>query len=376
MICIETGGAKNNRVVIVALYSIVKESFQIYYDITEIMGILIDRFMELDIPNCVKVHEIFCRVSKQFDELDVFYDWCKTVGIARSSEYPEVERITQKKLEVMDEFIRDKSALAQSKRGRSEEKNNDAMRELQEPEIIEEDMNAIKALPPPEGFCAEENGQLPEENEKKQDSYGRNNATTLEADLLNLGEIPVTSEEHGDKLALALFDGGGAAKAPPQTQTWEAFPSDDPADWETALVQSASCLSNQKATLGGGFDTLLLDGMYQQANTATVVASGVAHGSASSVAFGSAGQPPTMLALPAPPMASGGGMPLMPGSADPFAASLVVAPPPYVQMSEMEKKQKLLVEEQLMWQQYAKDGMQGQLGMAKLQQVNYNTHSY
>ncbi|KAG2260448.1 hypothetical protein Bca52824_079742 [Brassica carinata] len=73
--CRPAGSARNNRVVIVALYPIVKESFQIYYDVTEIMGVLIERFMELDIPDSVKIHDIFCRVSKQFEELDQFYSW-------------------------------------------------------------------------------------------------------------------------------------------------------------------------------------------------------------------------------------------------------------------------------------------------------------
>ena len=53
---------------------------------------------------------------------------------------------------------------------------------------------------------------------------------------------------------------------------------------------------------------------------------------------------------------------------DPFAASLVVPPPQSMQMSDLEKKQKLLMEEQLMWQQYMRDGMQGQYVTAK-----YNT---
>ncbi|KAL0335160.1 UNVERIFIED_CONTAM: putative clathrin assembly protein [Sesamum radiatum] len=56
--CRPTGAAKDNRVVHVALYPIIKESFQLCYDITEILGILIDRFMELEIPDMVKVHEI------------------------------------------------------------------------------------------------------------------------------------------------------------------------------------------------------------------------------------------------------------------------------------------------------------------------------
>lgn len=66
-----------------------------------------------------------------------------------------------------------------------------------------------------------------------------------------------------------------------------------------------------------------------------------------------------MLALPAP-TANGNGL----GSKnqvtmDPFAASLEVAPPPYVQMNDMERKQRLLMEEQMIWDQYSRNGRQG-----------------
>ncbi|BFG19736.1 hypothetical protein CerSpe_060100 [Prunus speciosa] len=381
--CRPTGEAKTNRVVIVALFPIVKESFQIYYDITEIMGVLIDRFMELEIHDCAKVFEIFCRIGKQFDELDTFYSWCKTIGIARSSEYPEVEKITPKKLEVMEEYIRDKSALAQGRKSvkvllleqqKIEEIDQETNRDEEEEE---EDMNAMRALPPPESFVEESNNKeiepVKEEETKKPQQE--------EGDLLNLGEDAVSSEEHADKLALALFN-GASAEAKTRPPAWEAFA--DEADWETALVQSASHLSHQKASLGGGFDVLLLDGMYQQAEISAAMAgpgSGVS-GSASSVALGSAGRP-AMLALPAPPSSSDHHESSKSNvHVDPFAASLVVPPPSYVQMSDLEKKQKLLVEEQFMWQQYARDGMQGQLGLTKLQHNPHNinmggyTHTY
>lgn len=69
----------------------------------------------------------------------------------------------------------------------------------------------------------------------------------------------------------------------------------------------------------------------------------------------------SMLALPAPPpMANGnGGRNLM--TMDPFAASLEVAPPPYVQMSDMEQKQRLVMEEQMMWDQYNRTGRLGHM---------------
>lgn len=375
LLLIYTGSAKNNRVVIVALYPVVKESFQIYYDITEILGILIDRFMELEVPDSVKVYDIFCRVSKQYDELDSFYGWCKTVGIARSSEYPEVERITYKKLELMDDFIRDKSALAQSKKNVDFQLTNEPEQEQDDNDkdaetTNQEDMNETKALPAPEE-------STPAEEEKKEENVKQETKDTeKEADLLNLGEDSATCDEQADKLALALFDSGNAPvdQAAAGRTAWEAF-KDETADWEMALVQSASNLNHQTAALGGGFDMLLLDGMYQQGATAVAMASAEASGSASSVALGSAGRP-AMLALPAPPTTQAGAT--LP--TDPFAASCAVAPPPFVQMSDLEKKQKLLVEEQLMWQQYARDGMQGQLGITKLQPNTYNmggyTHGY
>ncbi|KAK3414198.1 hypothetical protein EUGRSUZ_I02696 [Eucalyptus grandis] len=375
--CKPTGGAKDNRVVFVALYPIVKESFQIYYEMTEIMGILIDRFMELEIPDCVKVYEIFSRTGKQFEELDIFYGWSKNVGVARSADYPEVEKVTQKKLDLMDEFIKDKSALARGKReGSVEQKNETPVQETsKEANEEEEDPNAVKALPAPENLMEASTGDQDAESlEPKQEEKKAN--VQLEGDLLNLGDDAVTREEHGDKLALALFDGGTPTSVATTTASpWEAF-SDNTPDWEAALVESASNLTNQKKALGGGFDMLLLEGMYHRGTMVAAMggtAGNGSSGSASSVALGSAGRP-AMLALPAPPTSEGSNMPT---GSDPFMASLAVAPPPYVQMSEMEKKQKLLMEEQMMWQQYANNGRQGQVGVTNVQaNYPYNTGGY
>ncbi|WVY94634.1 hypothetical protein V8G54_033722 [Vigna mungo] len=368
--CRPTGAAKNHRIVIVALYPLVKESFHIYYDISDILSILIDRFPDMEVQECVKVYDIFCRVGKQFEELDLFYGWSRNIGIARSSEYPEIERITLKKLEVMEEFIKDKSALAQCNRPEllqnTNEKEEEEEKELEpepepEPEP-EEDPNATKALPPPEEIKEEPVEEVKEEPKEEK-------VVQTEGDLLNLGDDAMTSESQADKLTLALFDGEAAAGAgSTQALPWHAF--DEEADWETALVQSTSNLSNQKPTYSGGFDALLLDGMYKHAEVNRVM-QGPGYGmsgSSSSVALGSAGRP-SMLALPAPPTSGPGD-----SYSDPFAASLTVAPPSYVQMSDMEKKQRLLVEEQMMWQQYAKDGVQGQAAFAKLHSNNTNKY--
>jgi hypothetical protein len=105
--------------------------------------------------------------------------------------------------------------------------------------------------------------------------------------------------------------------------------------------------------MGGGLDPLLLRGMYDQgAARHHVSAQGSASGSASSVAVLPVAP---FLALPGPEGTVVGG--------DPFAASLAVPPPSYVQMAEMERKQELLAQEQRMWAQYRQGGMQGQAGL-------------
>lgn len=351
--CKPTGAARDNRVVSVALYPIVKESFLLYYEIMEVLGVLIERFMELELSLMVRLHEIFSRAAKQLDELDAFYAWSKSTGLCRSSEYPDVEKISVKKLDMMDDYIRERSMAARMPLPEPESDPEP------EPDEEEDDMNAIKALPPPEEEETKEEEVVEvveaakEELKKGQD----------EGDLLNLGSDIPTTEEHGDRLALALFNGAPSAATDTRLPPWEAF-KDSSCNWETALVMHGSHLPNQKASLPGGFDTLILDGMYRQgAVSQAVMASGMpATGSASSVALGSAGRP-SLLALPAPPSA---GDPTI--ITDPFAASLPIPPPAYVQMSDLEKKQKLLVDEQMMWQNYQQDGMRGQVGLAKVQQ--------
>ncbi|XP_039122123.1 LOW QUALITY PROTEIN: putative clathrin assembly protein At1g03050 [Dioscorea cayenensis subsp. rotundata] len=360
--CRPTGAARFNRVVCVALQPLLKESQQIYYDLNEIMSIFIDRFMEMEIPECVRVHSIFTRLSKQLEELDAFYNSCKSSGISRPSDFPQIERITSKKLEVMDEFIKERSNPVKLNPEPEQSPEEEEEEEKEEEGDQNHYSNSIKALPPPTSNEAVIKNEEFEDTEEKKNKNEIKLAQEEEGDLLNLSdELSTANKQHDhDMLALALFD-DGTTTTTTDAPAWEAF-KDEPADWETALVQSASVLSGQRSELGGGFDTLVLNGMYVHADQQVkYVSSGAGQGSASSVALPLMSS--NLLALPAP--AGGGGAGEV---VDPFAASLEVPAPAYVQMSEMEKKQRLLMEEQRMWQQYANDGMQGHLGMVKLQQ--------
>ncbi|XP_025806085.1 putative clathrin assembly protein At4g02650 [Panicum hallii] len=345
--CRPIGAARTNRVVAVSLYPLVKESVQLYCELTEVMAALIEQFAEMETADCERVHALFCSLAKQTEELEAFYSWCKEACVCRQSDVPEVEVVTQKKLGLMDEFIRDRHAAA-SQHGLPPPSPEPAA--SPEPVLVEE--QSIKALPAPE--------EQPTEAQEEDTAQAEPEALLIvadpvdeEADFLNLKADAMPAEEHGQQLVLALFDGNPAGAAP----KGDAF-DHSAADWETALVQSASALASQRAELGGGLSMLVLDGMYSHATANAAVASAQTFsGSASSVALRPPGAP--MLALPAPPGAIG---------ADPFAASALLPPPTYVQMSDMHTKQQLLTQEQIVWQQYGKNGMQGQGPLAMLEQ--------
>ncbi|KAL4319011.1 hypothetical protein GQ457_18G013870 [Hibiscus cannabinus] len=340
--CRPTGVAKDHSVVTAALYEIVKESFQLYYDITEILAIFIDRFMELDLDESLNVRDIFCRQGRQLDELDNFYSWCKTAGIGRSTEYPEIDKITVEKLDLIDELMRDKESAAQRIDGRIPK------------DVPDKRVKKWEATPE----VKERKAPVEKEPEKEKEYEWKAIVGQKEGDLLSLRKHAISSENQAEKLALFLFD-RGAPTRPPPVPGWEAFP--DEADCVSAFFQTSSNLNYQKANLGGGFDALMLDGMYPRVQTVKTMASRglTVTRSASSIVLGSDGRPAAM-GLPAKPSSDGKKTGSIGGS-DPFAVSL--APLAYMQMSDMEKKQWFLEDEQAMLEHYKRNRLQGHFAM-------------
>ncbi|CAI8610343.1 unnamed protein product [Vicia faba] len=377
--CKPNGAAKNNRLLLVAIHHIVRDSFKLYVEICDVLGVLMDRFMEMEYEQCVKAFEFYVRASKKMDELAVFYDWCKDMGIARSSEYPEVQKITDTLLGTLNGFLKEMGG-----RTKSPEMKVKVIGLVKEQEL---GINEVKALPAPEIKSSTPQSQSPPLAPEITNSTPQSQSPPLApepkeaprvlqetGDLLNLrDDDDVLAKEQGNKLAMALFSGVSAVKT---DGLWEEFSSSEvtPAwqkpgaeigkvDWELALVETTSNLLKEKSDLGGGFDSLLLNGMYDQGAVRQHVSStDMSGGSFSSVALPGAGKNAApILALPAPD----GTMQAV-GTQDPFAASLSVPPPSYVQIAEMERKQHLLVQEQNIWQQYGRDGMQGQVGLISI----------
>ncbi|XP_051132482.1 putative clathrin assembly protein At1g03050 [Andrographis paniculata] len=316
--CKPTGAAKRNKFVIVALQPIVTESFNIFYDMTEVIATLIDRFMQLEVLDMVQVHRIFFQVSQQYDELDTFYYWCKSNRIMGASKYPVVEKIPKAKLDTMYDFIHEKSKLLRSNKTGAEP----------------DDERVIKALSPVNVYI---------ERPDNTNEVSKEMIKTQEVgDLLDLSEdSPCDNQDPGNKMALVLYDGNPPA-ATTTTPTsmitvpqWEAFSDSSTTQWETFDNNTPSnwektSLNNHKAS----FNPFMLDGT----------------------------APTTPSALPAPLPGNVG----LPYNADPFAASLAIVPQTTTHMPD--KNQRFLLDQQPHWiqppaQQYPRDGMG--MGMAR-----------
>ncbi|KAM1767749.1 hypothetical protein ACFX12_045805 [Malus domestica] len=106
-----TGAAKTNRLVLISLYSIVQETYDLYRDISDGLALLLDSFFQLQYQSCVNAFHACVKASKQFEELASFYALCKILGVGRTSEYPSVQKISDELLETLQEFLKDQASF-------------------------------------------------------------------------------------------------------------------------------------------------------------------------------------------------------------------------------------------------------------------------
>ncbi|XP_071701260.1 probable clathrin assembly protein At4g32285 [Rutidosis leptorrhynchoides] len=338
--CRPTGNAKNSRMVLIVLQIVLKESFGVYGDMCEALAVLFDRFSEFEYDFGVKAFDEYVYAAKMSDELVGFYTVCKDLGVARSYEFPKVKSISDELLGGLEKVLREKKNVSNNEKNREIVKLDDVSETLT-------NMNEIKALPPPESHKSPPRTAVPVPQPPTED-------------LLNLKDDAMSADAHGNKLPISLFS---APQNMNPNGSWEVLSSNVADDWEVALVESASNLSKQKADMAGGLDSLVLNGMYDQGVVRQHVNNDqLSGGSSSSVVMpGLARNGTSILALPAPD-----GTLQSVGPQDPFAASLAIPPPAYVQIADMEKKQNLLLQEQHVWQQYGSNGMQGQGALMRI----------
>ncbi|KAE8679711.1 AP180 protein [Hibiscus syriacus] len=106
-----TAAAKNNRLVQFSLKAIVRESFDLYRDISDGLGLLLNSFFHLQHQSRINAFQYCVKATRQFEQLSSFYDYCKDLGIGKISEYPRVQQISDELMETLREFLKDQASL-------------------------------------------------------------------------------------------------------------------------------------------------------------------------------------------------------------------------------------------------------------------------
>ncbi|CAL9152577.1 unnamed protein product [Musa hybrid cultivar] len=304
--CRPEGAGISNYVVQYALALILKESFKIYCAINDGIINLVDKFFEMPRHEAVKALEIYRRAGQQAASLSEFYEVCRGLELARNFQFPNLREPPQSFLATMEEYIREAPRVVSISREPLEYPERLLLTYKVEavPATVDEEETPIAE---PES----EPGPLPSTIEVASPATPVKINGSDTGDLLGLNETNSYASAIEDTNALALAIVPADATTNSGTAQDQVF---DPTGWELALVTTPS--SNNatavESKLGGGFDKLTLDSLYDEA------------------AYRQQQQQQQLYGVPPP-------NPFM--TTDPFAMSNQVAAPPAVQMAAMAQQQ-------------------------------------
>ncbi|VAH78752.1 unnamed protein product [Triticum turgidum subsp. durum] len=300
--CRPEGAANTNYLVQYALALVLKESFKIYCAINDGIINLVDKFFEMPRHDALKALEIYRRAGQQAGNLSDFYENCRGLELARNFQFPTLREPPQTFLSTMEEYVKEaprmvpikdplefpERLLLTYKPGESEE--------IPEPVPVQEEVRQM-----------EEPAPVPSLTEAASSPPNTRVADT--GDLLGLSDPnpSVSAIEESNALALAITPTGVNTSTTSTAMQDIGF---DPTGWELALVTTSSSNTNSLAvdsTLGGGFDKLTLDSLYDD---------GTYRQMQQQLPYGAVPHNPFM-------------------ASDPFAVSNQVASPPSVQMAAM-----------------------------------------
>ncbi|KAJ8767446.1 hypothetical protein K2173_017490 [Erythroxylum novogranatense] len=324
--CQPEGAAYCNYLIQYGLALVLKESFKLYCSINDGIINLVDMFFDMSRHDAVKALNIYKRAGQQAENLAEFYEYCKSLDLARSFHFPILRQPPASFLATMEEYIKE-AARAGSNHRRLENEGTPARpnkpEESQVPveeeaeKVEENEQEKVKEEAPPKDEIVEPPPWI----------------STDDIDLLGLNEInPKAAElEQHNALALAIIPPGSENASSSLALTELGKPN--ATGWELALVTTPSNNTSKPAEtkLGGGFDRLLLDSLYED------------EGARRQLQFQNAGY------------GYGGMVAQNPfeQQQDLLMMSYGVAPPTNVQMAMMAQQQQQFQRQQMMQQQQA-----------------------
>ncbi|KAI3963717.1 hypothetical protein MKW98_021957 [Papaver atlanticum] len=368
------GGAYHNYLIQYALALVLKESFKLYCAVNDGIINLMDLYFDMTRHDAVKALNIYKRAGQQAEHLADFYEFCKGLDLARNFQFPTLRQPPPSCLAAMEDYIREAPRTGSVSNKRLEYHEKEQVEEKQEepsppeeekppePEeqkpVVEEEPPQPEPEPEPEPAPLIDTGDflgLSEINPKAAE-FEESNALALAivppgylSSLFLVFNMLFHMSSHFFKLSLRLaivlcaayfkimslilhfvdnFTGGG-----PQTNPGILdFGGTNGSGWELALVThpSSNTAHVAESKLGGGFDQLLLNSLYEDATRRQQQQHQLQQLQQQNIGYG---------------YGMGGGMQ---SPYDPFSMSNNVAPPPNVQMALMAQQQQ---QQQMMFHQ-------------------------
>lgn len=257
--CQPEGSASHNYLIQYALTLVLKESFKIYCALNDGIINLVDVFFGMPKYDAVRALHIYKRAGQQAENLADFYEYCKGLDLARNFQFPTLRKPPASFLATMEEYIKE-APLNNSKRLEYHENNQSAKKKEEEQPKESEVTQANEEVIEEELVHKDET--QPKEEEVELPPLISTDDTD---DLLGLNEInPIAQEiEESNAFALAIVPSGGN-----NFNNLALTDLSGTSGWELALVTTPSNHTSQALDhkMGGGFDKLLLDSLYEDEN--------------------------------------------------------------------------------------------------------------
>ncbi|XP_027069895.1 putative clathrin assembly protein At5g57200 [Coffea arabica] len=321
--CQPEGAACFNYLVQYALALVLKESFKIYCAVNDGIINLVDLFFDMPKYDAVKALNIYKKAGQQAENLAEFYDFCRSLDLARTFQFPILRQPPPSFLATMEEYIREAPQIGSL-----------SNRRLEYQETNEEPEKPAEPIPEePEEKVEDEKEQVDEEPQLKKEEEDPPLISAEEpADLLGLNDEvnPKAAElEESNALALAIIQPGND----PSSSNYALTEIGQTSGWELALVTAPSNHTSKppERKMAGGFDSLLLDSLYEDEAARRQLQLQNA-GYNAGYGYQMTAQSPL-------------------DQHDPFAMSNAIAPPTNVQMALMSQQEQMMMQQQQMQQQ-------------------------